>query len=112
MKRFAAALSIAFLAMVSASADKANFTSTWKSPDAGTVAYAGKKVVGLIVSNDMSLRMSAEEALARDMTSKGVQGVAAYKVIPREEIRDKDTVKKWFERAGAAGVVVMRLVDL
>src|SRR5262249_39552041 len=50
--------------------------------------------------------------LARDMTSKGVQGVAAYKVIPREEIRDKDTVKKWFERAGAAGVVVMRLVDL
>src|SRR5262249_3223708 len=50
--------------------------------------------------------------LAREMTSKGVQGVAAYKVIPREEIRDKDTVKGWFERAGAAGVVILRLVDL
>jgi hypothetical protein len=112
MKRLLASLSIVCLALSSAAAAKAKFTSTWKSPDAGNVAYAGKKVVGLIVSNDMSLRMSAEEALSRELTSKGVQGLAAYKVIPREEVRDKDTVKAWFERAGAAGVVVLRLVDL
>jgi hypothetical protein len=111
MKRLATALSIACALSVAAGA-KAKFTSTWKSPDAGTVVYAGKKVVGLIVSNDMSLRISSEEALARELTSKGVQGVAAYKLIPREEIRDKDTVKAWFERTGAAGVVVLRLVDL
>jgi len=111
MKCFATVLSIAFLAAASVTA-KATFTTTWKAPDAPSVAYAGKKVVALVVSNDMSLRMSSEEALARELTSKGVQGLAAYKVIPREEIRDKDTVRSWFERAGAAGVVVMRLVDL
>jgi hypothetical protein len=111
MKPVAIALAFAALLPLAAAA-KADFKSTWKSPGADNVAYAGKKVVGLIVSNDMSLRMSAEEALARELTSKGVQGIAAYKVIPREEIRDKDTVKSWFERAGAAGVVILRLVDL
>jgi hypothetical protein len=111
MKRVAIVLSVV-CALSVASGAKAKFTSTWKAPGAEGTTYAGKKVIGLIVSNDMSLRMSTEEALAREMTSKGVQGLAAYKVIPREEIRDKDTVKGWFERAGAAGVVVLRLVDL
>jgi len=76
------------------------------------VGYAGKKIVGLVVSNDMSLRMSSEEALARELTAKGVEGVAAYRVIPAQEIRDANTARSWFERAGAAGVVVMRLIDL
>jgi hypothetical protein len=91
---------------------ESKFTSTWKAPDAPHVAYAGKKVVGLVISDDMNLRMSSEEALARALTSKGAQGVAAYRMIPREEIHNPDSVKAWFQRAGAAGLVTMRLVDL
>jgi hypothetical protein len=91
---------------------KAKFTSTWKAPGNADVSYQGKKVVGLVVSDDLDLRMSAEEALARQLTARGVEGIAAYRLIPREEIRDKDRAKSWFERTGAAGVVVMRLVDL
>jgi hypothetical protein len=105
----AAALVVA-LAMTAGA--KPTFKSTWKSPEARSVAYAGRKVVGLVVSNDMNLRMSAEEALAREITAKGAQGIAAYRLIPREEIRDTERVKGWFERSGAAGVVVMRLVDI
>jgi hypothetical protein len=105
----AAVLAVAVVAVVDA---KPKFTSTWKSPAAEAMGYAGKKVVGLIVSPDMSLRMSAEEALAQQLTAKGVQGVAAYRLIPQEEIRDPERVKGWFQRAGAAGVVIMRLVDL
>ena len=56
--------------------------------------------------------MSAEEALAREITARGAQGVAAYRVIPQEEIRNKDNAKRWFEQTGAAGVVIMRVVDL
>lgn len=91
---------------------KAKFSTTWKAPGAAGVTYAGKKVVGLIVSDDLSLRMSAEEALARELTARGAQGVAAYRVIPREEIRNVDSAKRWFEQSGAAGVVIMRVVDL
>jgi len=112
MTRLAALCSCLLLALAAAVSAKAKFITKWKAPDVEHVSYQGKKIVGLIVSDDMDLRMSAEEALARELTARGVQGVAAYRLIPREEIKDKDRVRGWFERAGAAGVVVMRLVDL
>jgi len=112
MRRFAAACSVLLLAFVAAPDAKAKFLTKWKAPDAANLSYRGQKIVGLIINDDMDLRMSAEEALARELTARGVQGVAAYRLIPREEIKDKDRVRGWFERAGAAGVVVMRLVDL
>ena len=104
---------LSFLLLASpASETKAKFTSTWKAPGAAAMSYAGKKVVGLVVSDDLSLRMSAEEALARELTARGVEGVAAYRVIPGEEIRNPENAKRWFDKVGAAGVVIMRVVDL
>lgn len=91
---------------------QAKFTSTWKAPASQGVSFAGKKVVGLIVHDDQSLRMSAEEALAKELTTRGVEGVAAYRLIPKEEVKDPEKAKAWFQRAGAAGVVLMRLIDL
>ena len=88
------------------------FTATWKNPAAGETSYAGKKVVGLIVSDDMPLRQSTEEELARQLTARGVRGIPAYQAIPKEEVRDKDKAKAWFERTKTDGVVMMRLVDL
>jgi hypothetical protein len=111
MRRLISTLVLATL-LVGAVAAQARFTSTWKAPGAQGMSFAGKKVVGLIVHDDMNLRQSAEEALARELTNRGLQGVAAYRLIPKEEIRDPKLVKAWFERAGAAGVVMMRLIDL
>ena len=59
----------------------------------------------------MSLRMSAEEALTRELTARGMQGVSAYRLIPREELKDPERVKGWFERGGVAGVVTLRPVS-
>ena len=33
-------------------------------------------------------------------------------MIPKEEVRDKDRAKAWFERTDTAAVVIMRLVDI
>jgi len=112
MKRVTVALGIALVATAVAAAPKPKFLKTWKTPAAAGVSFAGKKVVGLIVSNDQSLRESGEEALAREMTAKGVQGIAAYRLIPKEEIRNPAHAKDFVERAGGAGVVILRLVDL
>jgi hypothetical protein len=98
--------------LVAPAGSKPRFTATWKSPEAKAGAYAGKKVVGLIVSDDMNLRQSTEEALARALTARGVEGIAAYRLIPKEEIHNPDSVKAWFQRAGAAALVAMRLVDV
>ena len=37
-------------------------------------------------------------------------GVASYRIVPKEELRDPDKAKGWYERAGVEGVVAMRLV--
>ncbi len=87
------------------------FTSTWKSPDAGTVSLAGKKVAALVISRDDSLRVSGEEALSRELSARGMQGVATYRIAPKEELESAERAKIWFEKAGVEGVVAVRPVS-
>lgn len=87
------------------------FVSTWKAPGTTAIGFAGKKVAALIISNDQNLRISGEEALVRELAAIGLPGgIASYRVVPREEQADADKAKVWYERAGADGVVAMRLV--
>ena len=87
------------------------FTSTWKAPGVTGVAFAGQKVAALVISDDQSLRMSGEEALTRELTARGVQGIASYRIVPPEELKDKDKARGWFERSGVYGVVAMRPIS-
>ncbi|MGE5359280.1 MAG: hypothetical protein ACM3NQ_09695 [Bacteroidales bacterium] len=88
------------------------FTSIYVAPDAAGSSFAGKKVAALVITSDEALRMSAEEALVRALAPRQVQAVAAYRLIPKEELQNKDKVKPWFEKAGVQGVVVLRPVQL
>lgn len=99
----------ATLAGVSVLAD-AKFTSTWGAAEARTTNFKGKRVATLVVSEDMSLRMSGEEALARELAARGIQGIAAYRAIPAPELKNPDAAKAWFERDGVAGVVALKPV--
>lgn len=87
------------------------FVSTWKAPGATELNFAGRKVAAVLISQDTSLRMSAEEALAREITARGANGVASYRMVPKELLTDKKAAKEWFERAGVAGLVVLRPVQ-
>ena len=100
------ALVLAVAAVASVGAVK--FTSTWGAPDARTTSFKGQKVAALVISDDMSLRMSGEEALARELSARGMQGVAAYRLIPAPELKDVERAKGWFERESVAGVVTLR----
>jgi len=86
------------------------FVSTWKTPGAEALNFAGRKVATVLIVDDHSLRMSVEEALAREVSARGAVGVPAYRVIPKEELTKTDAAKGWFERAGIQGLVVLRLV--
>jgi len=104
-------LAVAVVALSAVALADTKLVSTWKSPDAAGVSYAGKKVIALIITKDDALRVSAEEWLAAELTVRGVQGVAAYRIIPREETESAEKAKPWFERAQVDGVVTMRLVS-
>ena len=86
------------------------FKSTWKAPDAGPGEFSGKKVVAVLITDDLALQMPAEEALAAELTRRGAQGTAAYRMIPKEELQDATKAKAWFTKANVAGAVVMRVV--
>ena len=87
------------------------FTSVWKSPDAAAVSFAGKKVAALVIAQDDSLRVAGEEALVRELTARGLQSVATYRIAPKEELQSADRAKGWFEKANVEGVVAMRPVS-
>jgi hypothetical protein len=92
-------------------AHAAKFKSTWKAPDVDRLNFAGKKVAAVVISDNQDLQISTEEELARQLTARGVQGVAAYRLVPREVLRDKAAARGFFERAGVAGIIVLRLVS-
>ena len=100
---FVAAAAVAVLA-------QNDFVSTWKADGVTSINFAGKKVAAVLMTDDNSLRVPAEEALAREITARGPIGVPAYRIIPKEEMSKKDAAKGWFERAGVAGLVVIRPV--
>ncbi len=102
------AATVVAVAMLSAAP---KFTSAWKSPDAASVSFAGKKVAALVITPDDSLRVSGEESLVRELTARGLQSVATYRIAPKEELKSAERAKVWFEKANVEGVVAMRPVS-
>jgi hypothetical protein len=109
MKRSASTV-ILVVGLATALSASVKFTSTWKSIDASTISFAGKKVAALVISNDDSLRVAGEEGLARELSARGMQGVTTYRIAPKEELQSGERAKPWFEKAGVEGVVALRPV--
>jgi hypothetical protein len=86
------------------------FDSTWRAPDARPVVLTGKKVVGLFMSKNPATRRSAEDAMAREISARGAQGVPAYSILSDAEVKDQEAVRAKLESMGFSGVVVMRVV--
>jgi hypothetical protein len=103
-------VAIALLA-VPAAAQRNEFVSEWTSPTAKPLDFVGRKVAAVVVVDDLSLQMSSEEALAREITARGPDAIASYRIVPRADLRDKDKARTWFQQAGVEGLVVMRLLD-
>jgi hypothetical protein len=91
---------------------KNDFVSSWKADGVTQINFAGRKVAAVLIVDDQSLRVAAEEALAREITTLGPIGVPAYQIIPQEELTKTDAAKGWFERRGIAGLVVLRPVKI
>jgi hypothetical protein len=87
------------------------FISTWRAPGSDPLTFAGRKVAAVLVTDDTNLRVSTEEALAREISARGANGVPAYRLLPKELLADKDAAKGWFDRAGIQGLVMLRIVQ-
>jgi hypothetical protein len=111
MNRLLPATLVATVVVVTMVSAAPKFTSAWRSSDAGSVSFAGKKLAALVISQDEALRMSGEEALVRELTARGLEAVATYRIAPKEELQSAERARVWFEKANVEGVVGMRPVS-
>ena len=103
-------ISVVGLVLATFACSTTTFESTWKSPDARPLQLTGKKVVALFLSKSPATRRRAEDAMAREITARGAQGIPAYTVLSDTEIKDRDASRAKLESMGFSGVVVMRVV--
>jgi hypothetical protein len=86
------------------------FQSTWRAPEAKPLQMKGAKVVGVFLSKSAAVRRKGEDAMARELTARGAQGVPAYSVLTDDEAKDPEAAKAKLDSLGFSGAIVMRVV--
>ncbi len=102
-------ITASLFAVLAAGCSSTSFRTTWRAPDAGPIDYAGKKVAAIFISPEESTRRKAEDALARELTARGAQGLAAYTLVSLEQLKDQTGARARLRDAGCAGALVMRV---
>jgi len=98
----------ALVVLLAAACASTKITSTWRDPAIGPVQF--RKVVGIALSRDTTLRRIAEDEFVRAVGP--ATAIAGYAVVDDSELHDKALVKQRVEAAHADGVVVFRLVNV
>ena len=98
------------LALLLAACSSTTFRSTWRAPGAAPVRLVGQRIAAVFMSDDDGARHVAEDALARDLSRRGVSGVPGYEILSSREDLDENVARQKFTDAHVDGVVMMRLV--
>jgi len=88
-----------------------SFKSTWRDPTAQPVALRGQKVAAFLITPNESMRRSGEDALARELSARGMVGIPGYQLVGTQPVRDSENLRSKLEQAGVDGSVIMRVVD-
>jgi hypothetical protein len=81
-----------------------SFVNTWRDPDAKPLAF--KKILVVAFVPDEGQRRSAEDQMAANIKKADV--IQSYKVLSKEQMKDKDAAKKAIEGLGVDGIISMR----
>jgi hypothetical protein len=110
MKKLVACVGV--LAVASAAFAGTKFITSYRAPGVPPTTFAGQKVAAVFFTEDNGFRVSIEEILARQLTARGVTGVAAYRLLPKELTKNKEAARDFFKRAGIKGVVALRILSV
>jgi hypothetical protein len=85
--------------------------SSWKAPDAEPFQLRGEKVAAVVMASDQSTRRAGEDALARELSARGAQGIPMYTLLGDAD-PDEAKARAAAAQAGIVGVVVLRPVRI
>jgi hypothetical protein len=101
--------------VLAACATPATFEYTHKGQDVGQIDFKGRKVAAVVIGTgvNQTMRVDAENILARELSARGMQGVAGHSIVPMstETPMTRERAIEMLKQAGVAGVVVLKLVD-
>jgi hypothetical protein len=83
------------------------FKSTWKNPQAGPVALAGKKVLVVASNVPTAVRTTIEAAVADELTKAGAQAMPSRQFLGPDATKEEAKAKLAAEGYDAAWVVRM-----
>jgi hypothetical protein len=101
---------IGLLTTLTLSACAPALVSSWKAPDAAPFRLVGDKVAAVVMATDETTRRAGEDALARQLSLRGAEGIPMYTLLPEAEPAEEAKARAAAEQAGVAGIVVMRPV--
>lgn len=101
---------LALLVLAASACATTTFRSSWRNPEARPLRLKGAKVVAIFVSRNPTTRRIAEDALAREISARGSQGVPAYTILSDDEIKDQESARAKLDQLGYHGAIVMRVV--
>ena len=110
-KRVAHAISLLAL-LVSSGCSSTSFVSTWRAPDATVIDARGSRVAAVVMMKSEASRRAAEDRLAAEISSRGAQGVASYRLLPTQPVLDEAQARQVLEQQQIKGVVVLRPVGV
>ena len=85
------------------------FINTWKAPDAAPLALrAGDTVVAMVISRNEVTRRSGEDALAAELSRRGLRVIPAYTVLTVEQAMQRDSALETLRQTGAVAAFVVR----
>lgn len=100
----------AALALGVAGCSSTTFNSTWTDPDAGRLSLnEGTKVLGMVVTGNTAKRRGFEAALVSELNSHGLEGVAAYSVVPEDAARDSAKARPYIQKSGASYALLLQV---
>jgi hypothetical protein len=89
-----------------------SFVSTWKAPDAQAINAKGTRVAAVVMMRSDTSRRAAEDRFAKEISARGAQGIASYRLVPNLPPPDEAEVRRLLEKEQIKGVVVLRPIGV
>ena len=74
------------------------------------MTLSGRRVAAFVIGIHEPVRRTAEDALVRELTARGAQGVAGSTLLPAWEARNPEAARRKLQHAGVEGTVALRIV--
>ncbi|HZJ55672.1 MAG TPA: DUF4136 domain-containing protein [Myxococcaceae bacterium] len=97
------------LLVLAACGASTRFVNTWKAPDAAPLALRpGDTVVAMVISRNEVNRRSGEDALAAELSRRGLRVIPAYAVLTVEQAMERESALERLRATGAVAAFVVR----